>query len=67
MPTLFELSIIFFFMGFFAMAHIVAFTDINIILSNILDNAIEGALKSKEKIIYIDIFEKNNNIVLALF
>ena len=29
MPTLFELSIIFFFMGFFAMAHIVAFTDIN--------------------------------------
>ena len=34
--------------------------DINIILINILDNAIEGALKSKEKIIYIDIFEKNN-------
>lgn len=29
MPTLFELSIIFFFVGFFAMAHIVAFTDIN--------------------------------------
>ena len=42
--------------------------DINTILNcNIKDNAIEGALKSKEKIIYIDIFEKNNNIVLALF
>lgn len=40
--------------------------DINIILSNILDNAIEGALKSKEKIIYIDIFEKNNNIVFKI-
>lgn len=40
--------------------------DINIILSNILDNAIEGALKSKEKKIEINIFEKNNNIVFKI-
>ncbi len=40
--------------------------DINTILGNILDNAIEGALKSKKKKIYIDIFEKNNNIVFKI-
>ena len=40
--------------------------DINIILSNLLDNAIEGALKSEEKTIYINIFEKNNSIVFKI-
>lgn len=40
--------------------------DLNIILSNLLDNAIEGAVKSKEKKVYINIFEKNNNIVFKI-
>lgn len=40
--------------------------DLNIIFSNLLDNAIEGALKSKEKKIDINIFEINNNIVFKM-
>ncbi|WP_302670437.1 sensor histidine kinase [uncultured Clostridium sp.] len=40
--------------------------DINIIISNILDNAIEGALRAKEKKVDINIYEKDNNIVFKI-
>ncbi len=38
----------------------------NIILSNILDNAIEGALRAKEKKVDINIYERDNNIVFKI-
>ncbi len=40
--------------------------DINIIFSNILDNAIEGALRSKEKKIDINIYQIDNNMVFKI-
>ena len=40
--------------------------DMNIILSNILDNAIEGALRAKEKKVDINIYERDNNIVFKI-